>query len=262
MPPGGDRATCSSFASGDATPEETLRVGLHRAPSIRLDIPHLELESLHPSSFIPHPASYIPTSCVPASCNPASCIPTFRVPASHTAAPVARRSRRGTRSSRARVTAGNSLESRACSSPGTPRTAGRGPPSPPAAPPRAPHCSPPPLPGGGRGCSFLKGPSPLLVAPAGREHQWGGACPRPPPLPGVRQPLLQSSDPCAPPPSLRDLRPLGAGQERGQRCRGEGSPYSGAVGRGGTKSPRSEARGLGRRAERAGSCRPGPKPPG
>lgn len=59
MPPGGDRTTCSSSASGDATPEETLRVGLHWAPSIRLDIPHLELESLHPSSFIPHPASRI-----------------------------------------------------------------------------------------------------------------------------------------------------------------------------------------------------------
>ncbi|XP_038202208.2 LOW QUALITY PROTEIN: E3 ubiquitin-protein ligase DTX1 [Arvicola amphibius] len=201
MPPGGDGATAALLPLGTTTPE--IRVWLHQAPSIRLDIPHLELESLHPSSFIPHPASYIPHLASPHHAQPSILHP--HSPASpHPTpqAPVVRRSRRGTRSS-----------------------------------PSTGHC-------GSR-------------TPVG----WGRAH-GPRPSRGSSSHQLQSSDLCAPPPSLRDLRPLGPAR-RGDRGAGvKGAPTVELSGGGGTKSPRSEARGLGRRAERAESSRLGPGPPG
>lgn len=105
------------------------------------------------------------------------------------------------------------------------RLHGHRPPSLPAAPPPAPHCSLPRLLGGGGGCSLLKGPSPLLVAPQVANTSGVGRAHAPP---GVPQLQLGSRDLYAPPPSLGDLRPLRP-TRRGDRGAGvQGAPSGGA----------------------------------
>lgn len=196
----------------------------------------------------PHPSFRIPKSC----------IPTSRVPASYTAAPGSLRARGGgcapIEHGPLRVTV---IGSGTGSSPGTPGTAGLRPPSLPIAPPPAPHCSLPRLPGGGGGCSLLKGPSPLLVVPAGREHQWGGACPRPPPPRGPPD--------AAPEPRSTRSAPFPGRSATTQASQERRQGYSDAgvwvAPSGGANPNHPVARDLGRRAERSGSSRLGPEPP-